>query len=163
MGVNDQFLTLVASLIDRGHRPHRILDTHHSRSTLYGREKIVLALPRIEPIFLLNPWGIPVTDMHVLWHEGSKEELWSHPQFSTLKIEVIRSSETSLHIHTTRRYIPEGGYFLNCRCENCKSYKYIISQTNLRGPSSRANYTDRATAAFRRSYCQILWIESVGS
>jgi hypothetical protein len=28
---------------------------------------------------------------------------------STLKMELIRSSETSVHIRTTRRYIPEGG------------------------------------------------------
>jgi hypothetical protein len=32
-------------------------------------------------------------------------------RFSTLKIEVICSSETSIHIRTTRQYIPENGIF----------------------------------------------------
>ena len=34
-----------------------------------------------------------------------------------------------------------------------------ISFSPLRGLSSRANYTDRAAAAGRRSYCQLLRIE----
>jgi hypothetical protein len=38
--------------------------------------------------------------------------------FSTLKMEVICSSETSLHTQTTRRYIPEDGNVHNYRCEN---------------------------------------------
>jgi hypothetical protein len=35
----------------------------------------------------------------------------------------------------------------------------IATKTTLRGLSPRANYTDRATAACRRSYCQLLRIE----
>jgi hypothetical protein len=31
--------------------------------------------------------------------------------------------------------------------------------SKLRGLSPRANYTDRATTACRRSQCQLLWIE----
>jgi hypothetical protein len=42
-----------------------------------------------------------------------------------------------LHIHTYVRFPPK----------------------KTRGPSPRANYTDRATAAYRRSLCQLLWIE----
>jgi hypothetical protein len=34
-------------------------------------------------------------------------------------------------------------------------------KTKLRGASPQANYTDRATAACRRSFCQLLRIESV--
>jgi hypothetical protein len=34
--------------------------------------------------------------------------------------------------------------------------------TKLRGRSPQANYTDRATAAGRRSYCQPLRVEGVG-
>jgi hypothetical protein len=41
-------------------------------------------------------------------------------------------------------------------------WEAIIRQIkNLRGFSPKANYTDRATAACRRSYCQLLRIESV--
>jgi hypothetical protein len=42
--------------------------------------------------------------------------------FSTLKMEAIRSSKTSVHIHTTQRYIPEDDSVHNYRCENLKSY-----------------------------------------
>jgi hypothetical protein len=36
-----------------------------------------------------------------------------------------------------------------------------LKKTKLRGLSTQANYTDRATAACRRSYCKLLRIESV--
>jgi hypothetical protein len=42
--------------------------------------------------------------------------------FRPLKIEVIRSSEISVRIETTRCYIPEDGNFYNYRCENLRSY-----------------------------------------
>jgi hypothetical protein len=43
--------------------------------------------------------------------------------FSTLKMEAIRSSETSgATQHTTRRHIPEDDTLHNHRCENLKSY-----------------------------------------
>jgi hypothetical protein len=37
----------------------------------------------------------------------------------------------------------------------------MITKTKLRGFGPRANYTDRATAACWRSYCQILRTEGV--
>jgi hypothetical protein len=40
---------------------------------------------------------------------------------ASLKIEVIRYSETSVYIRTTLHYIPEGGNIRNYRCENIKS------------------------------------------
>jgi hypothetical protein len=40
-------------------------------------------------------------------HAGS-----SHADFSTLKMELTRSSETSVHITSTRRQIPEDGVLL---------------------------------------------------
>jgi hypothetical protein len=44
--------------------------------------------------------------------------------FSTLKMEVICSSETSVDFQrTTRRYIPEDSTLHNYRCENLKFYK----------------------------------------
>jgi hypothetical protein len=41
--------------------------------------------------------------------------------FLALNMEVIRSSETSVHIQTTRRYIPEDDNFHNYHHENLKS------------------------------------------
>jgi hypothetical protein len=45
-------------------------------------------------------------------------------------------SETSVHIRTTRRYIPEDGNIHCYRCENLKSYKRVNSSA-LFGPASR--------------------------
>jgi hypothetical protein len=45
--------------------------------------------------------------------------------FSTLKMEAIRSSETSVHIRSTRPQIPEDGILRSYRHENLKSYKAI--------------------------------------
>jgi hypothetical protein len=42
--------------------------------------------------------------------------------FSTLKMEAIRSSETYVHTRSTRRHIPEDGILHSHRCENLKSY-----------------------------------------
>jgi hypothetical protein len=51
--------------------------------------------------------------------------------FSTLKMEAICSSETSVDIQwTTRRYIPEDCTLHNNRCENLKSYTIIYVDSN---------------------------------
>jgi hypothetical protein len=42
--------------------------------------------------------------------------------FSTLKFEAIRSSETSVHTRSTLRHIPEEGILHSHRLENLKSY-----------------------------------------
>jgi hypothetical protein len=44
---------------------------------------------------------------------------------STLKMEVIRSSETSVHTRCTQRHSPEDGILHSHRCENLKSYTGI--------------------------------------
>jgi hypothetical protein len=55
-------------------------------------------------------------------HAGS-----SLADFSTLKMEAIRSSETSVHFRrSTRRHIPEDGILHSHHCENLKSYKINI-------------------------------------
>jgi hypothetical protein len=41
-------------------------------------------------------------------------------------MEVIRSSETSVHMRITRRYVPEHGNIRNYRCENVKFYKDLF-------------------------------------
>jgi hypothetical protein len=46
----------------------------------------------------------------------------SFSDFSTLKMEGIRSSETSVHTRSTRRHIPEDGTLHCHRRENLKSY-----------------------------------------
>jgi hypothetical protein len=45
--------------------------------------------------------------------------------FSTLMMEAIRSSETSVHTGSTRRHIPEDGFLHSHRRENLKSYNWI--------------------------------------
>jgi hypothetical protein len=51
-------------------------------------------------------------------HAGS-----SIADFSTLKMEAIRSSETPVHFTgSTRRHIPEFGILHSQSCENLKSY-----------------------------------------
>jgi hypothetical protein len=51
-------------------------------------------------------------------HAGS-----SLADFSTLKMEATRSSETSVQFtRATRRHIPEDGILHSHRCENLKSY-----------------------------------------
>jgi hypothetical protein len=49
---------------------------------------------------------------------------FSLADFSTLVIEAIRSSETSVHAKSTQRHIPEDCILHSHRCENLKSYKF---------------------------------------
>jgi hypothetical protein len=46
-------------------------------------------------------------------------------KLSTLKMEAIRSSETSVHTRSARRYIPEDGILHSHRLETLKSYMNI--------------------------------------
>jgi hypothetical protein len=79
--------------------------------------------------------------------------------FSMLKIRMVSSSETSVDLRTTRRYIPRDGNIHHYRYGNLKSYIRIKQTNKLHGLCPRANYTDRATAACRRSDCQLLRIK----
>jgi hypothetical protein len=55
-------------------------------------------------------------------------QLPAHADFSTLKMEAIRSSETLVHTGTTRRHIPEDGILdVYCLPHNVMSLCYIIS------------------------------------
>jgi hypothetical protein len=84
--------------------------------------------------------------------------------FSTLKMEMLHSSETSVHIQSTQHHIPADGNFHNYHYENLISYICVWSLTDKNNKlcrlSSRSNRTNRVTAACRRSYCQLFWIES---
>jgi hypothetical protein len=60
-------------------------------------------------------WQLPA-------HAGS-----SHADFYTLKMEAIRTSETSVHSPTTtRRHTPEDDILHSHRHENLKSYNIVI-------------------------------------
>jgi hypothetical protein len=54
-------------------------------------------------------------------HAGS-----SLANFSTLKMEAIRSSETSVNTRSTRRHIPEDGILHSHRRENLKNFTYFL-------------------------------------
>jgi hypothetical protein len=56
-------------------------------------------------------------ELQPLAHAGS-----SLADFSTLEMEAIRSSETSVHTRSTQRHIPEDGILHSHRCENLRSY-----------------------------------------
>jgi hypothetical protein len=58
-------------------------------------------------------------------HAGS-----SHADFSTMKMEVIRFSETSVHTRSTGSHIPEGGILYNWSCCQIILLPTIISQHN---------------------------------
>jgi hypothetical protein len=62
-------------------------------------------------------------------HAGS-----SLADFSTLKMEAIRSSETSVHTTSTWRHIPEDGILHSHRCENFKCY--VINEVRFTSVTS---------------------------
>jgi hypothetical protein len=57
-----------------------------------------------------------------MWLQLPAHASSSLADFSTLKMEAIRSSETSVHIRSTRRHIPEDGILHSHRRENLISY-----------------------------------------
>jgi hypothetical protein len=60
-------------------------------------------------------------------HAGS-----SLANFSTLKMEAICSSETSVHTISSRRHIPEDGVIHSHRRENLKSYYIKLDQNEIK-------------------------------
>jgi hypothetical protein len=70
------------------------------------------------------PWGKAryiLCRLQPLAHAGS-----SLTDSSTLEMEAIYSSETSVHTRSTRRHFPEDGILHSHHCENLKSYKTIL-------------------------------------
>jgi hypothetical protein len=83
--------------------------------------------------FLLLIWRSKICDKDAIkWDKFSRLQSPAHAgsslaDFSTLKMEAIRSFETSVHTRSTRRHIPEDGILHIHRCENLRSYmKYIV-------------------------------------
>jgi hypothetical protein len=66
-------------------------------------------------------WDVALCNLQPPAHTGS-----SLADFSTLKMEAIRSSETSVKTRPTQRHIPEDDILHSHLCENLKSYKISI-------------------------------------
>jgi hypothetical protein len=64
------------------------------------------------------------------WHslQPPAHACTSLADFSTLKMEAIRSSETSVHTRSTQRHTPEDIILHSHRRENLKSYICVICQ-----------------------------------
>jgi hypothetical protein len=106
-------------------------------------------------------WGMPPS---VMWchidlvrTDVSEEPVWqlAHAgswlaDFSTLKVEAIRSSETSVHTRSTRRYIPEDGILHSHRSENLRSYIDVLAY----GKAKDVDYF------LRNSQSKLQWIIS---
>jgi hypothetical protein len=60
--------------------------------------------------------------VYLVWIDVSEERIAPFADFSTLKMEAIRSFEKSLHTGSTRRHISQNGIFHSHRCKNLKSY-----------------------------------------
>jgi hypothetical protein len=56
--------------------------------------------------------------------------MW-HADFLTLKIEAIRSSETSVHTKSKRRHIPDDGILHFHRRETLKSYITLLVRMHI--------------------------------
>jgi hypothetical protein len=95
-------------------------------SLIYVRFEVFTAVTVKNVVF----WGVA---LHTPADAGSP-----FADFSTLKMEAIRSSETSVNPGSTQRHIPEDEVLHSHRCENLKSYKgincytYVIDGTPLK-------------------------------
>jgi hypothetical protein len=68
------------------------------------------------------------------WLQTATCSRWFLSDFFTLKMEAIRSFETSVHTGSTRCHIPEDGILHSHRRESLKSYNYLdISCQDFRG------------------------------
>jgi hypothetical protein len=73
---------------------------------------------------------------------------FSLADFSTLKMEAIHSSETSVHTRSTRRHVPEDDVLRSHRCENLKSYKICLEFYLL---GYNAMYSIESQPTFRKN------------
>jgi hypothetical protein len=84
-------------------------------------EERIASIFRVEKSACEKPaWTGGWFNLHPPAHVG-----FSRSDFSTLMMEAICSSETSVHTGSARRHVPEGGILCSHRRENLKSY--IIS------------------------------------
>jgi hypothetical protein len=87
--------------------------------------------PYYDRISIMKMWDVVLCGSYVSPRFGGTYRLHLQPpahagsslaDFSTLKMEAIRSSETSVHTRSTRRHIPEDGILHSHNRENLKSY-----------------------------------------
>jgi hypothetical protein len=114
-------------------------------------------MPDFEPVFLFSSWhpkGIFFLSWGPEWMmcRGS----WTHEMVTFHKTCFIPVNSNS---SSACVYFPKAFEFPRW-AESCFGHETMPRQ-KLRGFSPRANYTDRATAACRRSQCHLLWIEDV--
>jgi hypothetical protein len=83
-------------------------------------------------------------------HAGS-----SLVDFSTLKMEAIHSSETSVHTKSTRRHIPEDGILHSHHRGNLKSYKF--SFVTVPKYLNCATFSKDLLAIFMLWFCPAFW------
>jgi hypothetical protein len=85
----------------------------------------------------------------LLLSEGNKYKLYFPPEIylSSIVFEVVSLAVGRNHLDAGRI------------SKQSKATELLLVDKKLHGPSPRANYTDRATAACRRSDCQLLRIE----
>jgi hypothetical protein len=90
------------------------------KHNIYCADDVCYCLPRFIGRAVVSVTRYAVLDVscsfHPPAHAGSL-----HTDFSTLKMEAICSSETSVHTRSTRRHIPEDGILHSHRRENLKS------------------------------------------
>jgi hypothetical protein len=107
------------------HILHRTIRNHLVISRLTGR-----SVNREEPLSLLKHSAVqsackPTFRRNVSPTSSGLKIMWARHQLLVggyLKMEAIRSSETSVHIPRTRRYIPLDSKFHNYRWDSLKSY-----------------------------------------
>jgi hypothetical protein len=83
--------------------------------------------------------------LHLQGRLQSPANAVSLADFSTLKMEVISSSETSFHTITTittQRHIPGNGLLYSHRCENFKPYKLYNNLSNIFSSIIQLNHSD---------------------
>jgi hypothetical protein len=96
-----------------------------------------------------------VAPCNLVWTDVSEEGI-------ALKMEAMRSSETSVHTRSTRRHITEDGILNSYRRENLKSYIFFLSLRSPRNINCNCENTIRkpATATqlqFPRTVISLSW------
>jgi hypothetical protein len=79
-----------------------------------------------------------------------------------ISISTVIKNQAKMAVNSVSQIISgksQNGYLKEVHISSYGSIKFSISKTKLHGLSPEANYTDRATAACRRSDCQLLRIE----
>jgi hypothetical protein len=83
---------------------------------------------------------------------------WFLADFSTLKMEPIRSSETSVHTRSARHHIPEDGILHSHCCENLKSYIGYVYMHSVSSPQLNVHVHKQSTDNHNAKSALSLWL-----